>query len=115
MDNVAMLRGFCILALATSCGGNGITSSPAASVPEFEQRLDEFRASSHIPAITAVISKGQEIVWVKAYGFADLAAQRPARDTTVYHLASLTKPFAATVLLQLVEEGKVSLDDPVSM
>jgi CubicO group peptidase (beta-lactamase class C family) len=32
----------------------------------------------------------------------------------VYHLASLTKPFAATVLLQLVEEGKVSLDDPVS-
>jgi CubicO group peptidase (beta-lactamase class C family) len=115
MDDVAMLRGFCILAFATSCGGNQITSNPAASIPEFEQRLDELRASSHIPAITAVISKGQEIVWVKAYGFADLAAQRPARDTTVYHLASLTKPFAATVLLQLVEEGKVSLDDPVSM
>jgi CubicO group peptidase (beta-lactamase class C family) len=33
----------------------------------------------------------------------------------VYHLASLTKPFAATVILQLVEEGTVSLDDPVSM
>jgi len=115
MDNVAMLRRFCILAFTTSCGGDQITSTPAASIPEFEQRLDELRASSYIPAITAVISKGQEIVWVKAYGFADLAAQGPARDTTVYHLASLTKPFAATVLLQLVEEGKVSLDDPVSM
>jgi CubicO group peptidase (beta-lactamase class C family) len=35
-------------------------------------------------------------------------------DTTVFHLASLTKPVAATVILQLVEEGRVSLDDPVS-
>jgi len=100
-----MIRGLLILAFATSCGGDQITSTPAASIPEFEQRLDELRADSHIPAITAVISKGQEIVWVKAYGFADLAAQRPARDTTIYHLASLTKPFAATLLLQLVEEG----------
>lgn len=112
MDKV--LRSLCVLAFTTSCGGDQITSTPAASIREFEQRLDELRSSSHIPAITAVISKGQEIVWVKAYGFADLAAQRPARDTTIYHLASLTKPFAATVLLQLVEEGKVSLDDPIS-
>jgi CubicO group peptidase (beta-lactamase class C family) len=35
-------------------------------------------------------------------------------DTTSFHLASLTKPLAATVILQLVDEGKVSLDDPVS-
>ena len=46
---------------------------------------------------------------------ADIAAQRVPGDTTAYHLASLTKPFASTVLLQLVEEGKVSLEDPVSM
>lgn len=110
----SIFRGFCIVAFATSCGGDQITTPPAASIAEFEQRLDELRVSSHIPAITAVISKGQEIAWVKAYGFADLAAQRLAVDTTVYHLASLTKPFAATVLLQLVEEGKVSLDDPIS-
>jgi CubicO group peptidase (beta-lactamase class C family) len=110
-----MMRGLFIVALATSCGGDGIIQPPPTSVPEFEQRLEELRASSHIPAITAVISKGQAVVWVKAYGLSDIAAQRAAADTTVYHLASLTKPFAATVLLQLVQEGKVSLDDPVSM
>lgn len=109
------MRGLCAVALATSCGGSDITSAPATSIPEFEQRLEELRASSHIPAITAVISSGQEIVWVKAYGLSDLTTQRVAADTTVYHLASLTKPFAAAVLLQLVEEGKVSLDDPISM
>jgi len=100
---------------AISCRSDQILSTPAASIPEFEQRLEDLRATSHIPAITAVISNGQQIVWVKAYGLSDLVAQRPAADTTVYHLASLTKPFAATVLLQLVQEGKVSLDDPVSM
>src|SRR5687767_8927947 len=104
MDKVG-LRNLCIVALVASCGGNGITNAPPGSIAEFEQRLEELRASAHIPAITAVISKDQEIVWVKAYGLSDIAAQRPAADTTVYHLASLTKPFAATVLLQLVEEG----------
>ena len=45
---------------------------------------------------------------------ADLATGRLATDTTVYHLASITKPFASVVLLQLVQEGEASLDDPVS-
>lgn len=106
---------FGLLLLAGCGGGSEITSNPAASIGEFEQRLEEMRAGSHIAAITAVISKDQEVVWVKAYGLADVTAQRFAADTTVYHLASLTKPIAATVLLQLVQEGKVSLDDPVSM
>lgn len=104
-----------LVPLATGCPRNEVTSPTPNSIPEFEQRLEALRASSHIPAITAVISKGQAVVWVKAFGTADLATHRLAADTTVYHLASLTKPFAATVLLQLVDEGKVSLDDPVSM
>ena len=105
----------CVIALALGCGGDEITSSPAHSFAEFEQRLEDMRASSHIAAITAVISKGQDVVWVKPYGLADVGAQRAPTENTVYHLASLTKPLAATVLLQLVQEGKVSLDDPVSM
>jgi CubicO group peptidase (beta-lactamase class C family) len=106
--------GLSIIAATTGCGGGDLSSPPSASIGEFEQHLEDLRAASHIPAITAVISKDQNVVWVKPYGLADVAAQRQAADTTVYHLASLTKPFAATVLLQLVEEGKVSLDDPVS-
>ncbi|MFL5610073.1 MAG: serine hydrolase domain-containing protein [Gemmatimonadaceae bacterium] len=103
-----------IVVTATGCGSSDPSSPPAASIGEFEQHLESLRASSHISAITAVISKDQNVVWAKSYGLADVTAPRPAADTTVYHLASLTKPFAATVLLQLVEEGKVSLDDPVS-
>ncbi|MEO8452832.1 MAG: serine hydrolase domain-containing protein [Gemmatimonadota bacterium] len=91
------------------------TTAPATSVPQFEQHLEDLRAGSHIPAITAVIAHGQAIVWARGFGIADLATQRAAADTTVYHLASLTKPFASTVIMQLVEEGKLGLDDPVSL
>jgi len=103
------------LALTAGCGEKASTDSPVVSIADFETRLEQLRASSHIPAITAVISRDQQVVWVKALGQSDIAGQRAAADTTVYHLASLTKPFFAAVLLQLVEEGKVSLDDPVSM
>src|SRR5688572_26038249 len=99
--------------MSASCGQDPV-APPAASIAELEVRIERLRVSSHIPAVTAVIAKGQEIVWVRGFGTADLATNRPAADTTVYHLASLTKPFASTVLLQLVDEGKVSLDDPVS-
>jgi CubicO group peptidase (beta-lactamase class C family) len=96
-----------------ACGSNPV-APPAASVAELETRIERLRVSSHIPAVTAVIAKGQEIVWMKGFGTADLATNRPAADTTIYHLASLTKPFASTVILQLVDEGKVSLDDPIT-
>jgi CubicO group peptidase (beta-lactamase class C family) len=81
---------------------------------EFEQQLEGLRSGNHIPAVSVVIAKDQRIVWTKGFGTADLTSGRPATDSTVYHLASLTKPFAATLILQLVEAGKVSLDDPVA-
>ena len=109
---------FTLLLLALPAFTSGCTSSrvtaPAESLPEFEQRLANLQSAARIPAITAVISKGQRVVWAKGFGLADVAGNRPAADTTVYHLASLTKPFASTILLQLVKEGKISLDDPVS-
>lgn len=103
-----------IVAAAITCSSES-TFAPAGSIPEFEQRLDNLRDDGHIAGITAVIAKGQQIVWAKGFGFADISTQRIPADTTTYHLASLTKPFASTVFLQLVEEGKVSLEDPVSM
>lgn len=104
----------CSAAVMWGCHASTITA-PAASIAEFEQHLEKLRSGSHIPAITAVIANGQRVVWTKAFGIADLATQRVAADTTIYHLASLTKTFASTVLLQLVEEGKVSLDESISL
>ena len=64
--------------------------------------------------MSAAIAHNGRVAWQKPFGFADLAAQSLVRDTTAFHLASLTKMFAAVVLLRLVDSGLVSLDDPVS-
>src|SRR4051812_1628151 len=100
------------IALAIGCHA---TSEPVPrTAAEFESRLEALRANYHIAGLSAAITKDQSIVWAKGFGVADVATNRPVVDSTVFHLASLTKPFAATVILQLVDEGKVSLDDPVT-
>lgn len=98
--------------LATGCRR---ATEPVANLQEFEQRLEARQRFTGIPGMSAAIAHGQEIVWARGFGLADVGANRPSTDTTVYHLASLTKPFAAVMLLQLVQEGKISLDDPVSL
>lgn len=90
------------------------TEPVARSIEEFDRRLESLREQSHIPAISAAIAENQRIAWSRGYGTADLATSRSASDTTVYHFASLTKPFASAILLQLSEEGRISLDDPVA-
>ena len=88
--------------------------APARSIAELEQRLDELRTRYHIAGMGAAIAKDQSLVWTRGFGLSDIAGNRRVSDLTVFHLASLTKPIAATVILQLVDEGKVSLDDPAT-
>ena len=108
-----MLR-FRLLALAVCFGCQGPTlTKPATSLDDFRAHLESLRADGHIQAISAVITKDQAIVWTGTFGGTE-GASFAASDTTVFHLASLTKPLASTVILQLVDEGKLSLDDPVS-
>ncbi|MGD8869176.1 MAG: serine hydrolase domain-containing protein, partial [Gemmatimonadales bacterium] len=110
----------CLPLLVWACGSS--TTEPAAAVQVvpvqglegFEARLDSLRVELQIPGLSAAIAKDGEIVWSEGFGYSDAEAGRPATPTTPFHLASLTKPFAATIVMQLVEQGTVGLDDPVS-
>jgi len=84
------------------------------SIEEFETRLDNLRKDSNIPGMVAGIVKDGNVIWTRDYGFADVSQQKPVTNSTIFHLASLTKTFASAVVLQLVDEGKVKLNDPVS-
>ncbi len=80
----------------------------------FEAQLDSLRVELQIPGLSAAIVDDRQIVWSKGFGYSDVDAERPAQPTDPFHLASLTKTFAATIVMQLVEAGLVDLDDPVS-
>jgi CubicO group peptidase (beta-lactamase class C family) len=53
------------------------------------------------------------VLALEAYGHADLAAHQPMATDTIFWIASMTKPMTCTALMMLVDEGKVSIDDPV--
>ena len=64
--------------------------------------------------MSAAMARDGNVVWERGFGSADLEAGRPATPETLYHLCSLTKPFAAVLLLQLVEKGRLDLRDPAA-
>jgi CubicO group peptidase (beta-lactamase class C family) len=86
----------------------------AKRLAQLETMLESIRQELKIPAYSAAIVKDQKVIWAKGFGFADLEKKIPATEHTTYHLASLTKTFASTILMQLVQEGKIGLDDPVT-
>lgn len=105
-----------LLALSVAAGALARPSraSEDTRVDQLETLLDRIRQDLKIPAMSAAIVKDQKVVWAKGFGFADPENKIPATEHTAYHLASLTKTFASTIVMQLVEEGKIKLDDPVS-
>jgi CubicO group peptidase (beta-lactamase class C family) len=65
------------------------------------------------PGLSVGIVYDQELIWAKGYGFADVEARRAATPATVYRIASITKLFTATALMQLRDQGKLRLDDRI--
>jgi CubicO group peptidase (beta-lactamase class C family) len=64
-------------------------------------------------AVTMAVT-GDRTVMLEAVGFADIAAQVPMRTDSLFWIASMSKPLTATALMMLVDEGKLSVEDPVT-
>ncbi|WP_161569067.1 serine hydrolase domain-containing protein [Thermus thermamylovorans] len=68
---------------------------------------------SRLPGLSLAVVRGEEVAYARGFGFRDLERKLPATPTTRYGIGSVTKSFTALALMQLVEEGKLSLEDPV--
>lgn len=67
------------------------------------------------PGAAVLVLRGDRVVFDKGYGIADLQTRKPIDGNTFFNIASVSKQFTATAVLQLAEEGKLSLEDPVSL
>jgi CubicO group peptidase (beta-lactamase class C family) len=86
---------------------NAVTMS---AIDEFTRRALPKQNSA---GLTVGIVTDGRLAWSKAYGYADMENSIPATTETIYRIGSVTKRFTALMLLQLVENGKVHLSDPV--
>ena len=67
-----------------------------------------------LPGVSVGVVSDQQLVWSTGFGFADVAAQVPMTPATKVRMASHSKMFTAIAIMQLREEGKIRLDDPVA-
>ena len=79
-----------------------------------ESQYEQLRQLLKIPGMSVAVVKDNRVLWSKGFGDADIYKRIRATPRTVYYIASLTKTFATTVLMQLVEQGKLDLEDPMS-
>ncbi|MET0620737.1 MAG: serine hydrolase domain-containing protein, partial [Thermoanaerobaculia bacterium] len=76
--------------------------------------LEAQRAYARIPGISAAIVSKDETLWSGGFGLADAASGRPADAQTLYSICSISKLFTSIAILQLRDEDKLRLDDPVA-
>lgn len=123
---MSMVRAAVLAALAVCvalpAGAQGI---PKAQSPEevgfvstrlkrLSDRLNEGIKSNELPGAVVLIARNGKLVMFDSFGFRDKDAKVPMTNDTIFRIASMTKPIVSVATMLLVEEGKITLADPVS-
>lgn len=85
-----------------------------AQIGLFSAWLDGQLEIRGLPGVVVGVVAGDDLVWAEGFGHADIEADRPMDTDTRFRMASHSKLFTATAIMQLREEGRLRLDDPVT-
>jgi len=102
-----------LAALACGAPPRG-TPAPAAARRDIALALDRYFSSQFVaddPGGAVLVMKHDRVVFARGYGLADLKTREPASTHTLFNVASVTKPFVASAILLLQEQGKLSVKD----
>src|SRR5215471_17778659 len=84
-----------------------------ARLQAYEAELPLFMRDYHLPGLSIAITNRQEVVYANAYGARQLATNLPNTVETLHGIGSVSKSLTCFALLQLAEQGKLSLEDPI--
>ncbi len=85
-----------------------------AQEQDLDQYIEQVMAEQSVPGMSIAVLRGGETLLAKGYGFASLELSAPATAQSLYGLGSISKQFAATAVMMLVQDGDVSLDSPIN-
>ena len=105
-----------LLLLSSGLSPSARQQTPAGTNARF-QNIDALAAAEYasdpVGSLTVGVVDKSGLIWSKSYGFADREGNRAATPETVYRIGSITKQFTALMLLQLAEQGKLRMSDPL--
>lgn len=79
----------------------------------FDHTMRDFMQQHRVPGAAIAVTDRGRLVFARGYGYADVATREKATPTSLFRIASISKPITAVAILQLVEQGKLTLDDRV--
>jgi len=105
--------------LIPTCGAGGAPPRTAGlsrgAAAALDGRLEAAARSGEIPAVVVLVTDADRVVYAHAAGRLHAAADVPLRVDSIFRIASMTKPLTSAAIMQLVEAGRLRLDDPASM
>lgn len=109
----------CILSFlvtaSVGCDSSSSDSSNDELIARMKNATDRVIETTHVPGVVALVADhSRGIDWLYAAGLSDIPNKIPANESFTFRIGSNTKTFTVTVLLQLVAEGRLSLDDKLS-
>jgi CubicO group peptidase (beta-lactamase class C family) len=103
-----------LLMVALVVVGEAFCQTSGSARDEVAQYVKTEMARQHIPGLALLVSRNGEIVRAQGFGFSNVELQVPVKPETLFQSGSVGKQFTATVIMMLVEQGKISLDDPIT-
>jgi CubicO group peptidase (beta-lactamase class C family) len=97
---------------AIIAGMRGQADLIAAGGPQFEAALASHVTGNRLAGGVAGVVYGDELAWSAGAGFANQAARKASDPAMLYAIASITKTFTGTAIMQLRDAGRLDLDDP---
>src|SRR5512132_1120703 len=90
-------------------------SDPVRGVADkLDAKVARFVKDKRLPGAAVGVVHGDELVWSAGVGFADVAGRRAPDASTLYRIASITKTITGVAVMQLRDEGRLDLDDPIA-
>lgn len=86
---------------------------PNRYTEQLEPVIKQLMQQSNMPGFAIAVVEDQKIVYAASFGVRNLASKQAVSTRSLFHMASITKPFVATSIMQLWEQGKIDLDAPL--
>ena len=105
-----LFAGLALIAAVPVLAGSAENKDPLTSLSRL---VKEFMVQYQVPGAALAITRDNRLVYADGFGHADREHQLPVSPRSLFRIASVSKPFTATAILQLVEQDHFRLDDPV--
>lgn len=90
-----------------------VTGEPVVGLEPFDDLLTDFIRRNNVPGASVAVMRYGRLVYSRGFGWANVEQQEPVQPAALFRIASVSKPITAVGIMQLVEQGRISLDDQV--